>query len=229
MNAHWQSFVDDVPWFLDSHERTIVGPLAPPGSWSLPRAVADMFPQLADLLSNAHTSRVSLGTREYVLFSWETEGGIPTWLCPRPTPSPRSDLLPAHRALLAAFGGIVERSQEPVDTWLLNTNESLTDDEARHDATFITAYAWAFERVPGGIPIDHTSYYSISPEANGNTTLCHRRSGEVLLFAPDHSFDDVQVLAGCPPYTLYRRNGASTFVEWVEAVAEQWAAGSYEG
>ena len=222
MNAHWQSFTEDVPWFFSGTERTVVGRLTPPGGWRLPNTIASTFPHLAELLATAYTSNVEIDSRDYVLFSWESENGISTWLSPRASSSPPRDVLPAHRSLLATFGGIVERTGEPESTWLLNTNESLTEDEAANDATFLTAYAWAFEGVPGGIPIALTDYYSISREANGNTTLCHRRTGEVVLFAPDHSFDDVEVLEGCPPYSLYHRRGGRTFTEWVETVAQQW-------
>lgn len=221
VNSHWEAFIDEVPWFVDGGQPVAVGKLAAPGGWRPSDSIAAMFPHLADLLGSAHTSSVSIGPREYVLFSWSTAVGISTWLSPRPAFT-SADLLPAHRALLSAFGGIVERSGEPETTWLLNTTESLTEEEARFDATFITDYR-AFEGLPGGIPIDLPAYYSISREANGNTTLCHRQSGEVLLFAPDHSFDDIEVLEGCPPYTLYRRRGGRTFVEWVETVAQQWA------
>jgi len=145
LNAHWQSFTDDVPWFNERNERIVAGELTPPGRWRLPAPVAAAVPHLADLLASAHTSHVSVGARDYVLFSWETEAGIASWLSPRASPSPRDDLFPAHRALLTAFGGIAERSQEPETTWLLNTNESLTADEASHDATFIRSYEgmWA--------------------------------------------------------------------------------------
>jgi len=127
---------------------------------------------------------------------------------------------------LAEFGGITERAGEFEGQWLLNTNESLTADEAAHDAAFIRDCDWAFEEVPGGIPIDPGAYYSISREANGNSTLCHRTSGEVLMFAPDHSFTHLVPLEGCPEYTLYRINGAPGFVDWVEVVAQQWTKAS---
>ena len=224
MNEHWQSFTEDIPWFLDGNERVVAGDLAHPGKWRMPNALARTFPVLTDLLGSAYTSNVSIGSRHYVLFSWEGEHGISAWLSPRPSLSPTGELVPAHRDLLTVFGGITERANEPETTWLLNTNESLTNDEASNDATFIREYDWAFADVPGGIPIDLAAYYSISREANGNNTFCHRRHADVLLFAPDHSFDDVEPLEGCPPYTLYRRHGASTFVDWVEMVAEQWAS-----
>jgi len=136
----------------------------------------------------------------------------------------RPNIYPAHATLLRSFGGIVDRANEPEDTWLLNNNEVLTEREASYDSSFIEHYAWAFEETPGHIPIVTGDYYSIAREANGNDTLCHRRDRTVLLFAPDHSFDHVAPLAGCPDYTPYTREGASRFTEWVEVVARQWSS-----
>ena len=110
-------------------------------------------------------------------------------------------------------------------SWLLNHESALTEKEASHDATFIRDYAWAFEDAGCKIPIDLTAHYSIAREANGNTTLCHRSTGEVLLFAPDHAFDFVTPLEGCPEYTLYRIHGAPDLRHWVHAVARQWQQG----
>jgi hypothetical protein len=102
----------------------------------------------------------------------------------------------------------------------LNLNDALTEREASHDASFIKDYRWAFEDLV--LPIEPREYYSIAREANGNVTLCHRASGQVLMFAPDHSFDYLTELDGCPPYTLYTINGTGTFRDWVDAVAVQW-------
>jgi hypothetical protein len=184
--------------------------------------VSSHFPTLARLLAAAHLSSVAIDEDDYVLFSWEVRDGVLAWLSRPPEASPPATLFPAHRVLLETFGGIAERGGEFEGQWLLNTNDSLTFREASHDAGFIQDYAWAFESVPGGIPIDLASYYSISREANGNDTLCHRVTGELLLFAPDHSFRHLVPLAGCPEYTLYRINGAPYFVDWVEVVARQW-------
>jgi hypothetical protein len=126
-----------------------------------------------------------------------------------------------HRVLLTSFGGIVERSNEP-ESWIINHNDVLTEREAQHDATFIRAYAWAFEEKSGEIPIHLEQFYSIAVEANRNTTLCHRLSGEIVLFAPDHGFDYVEPFPGCPDYTLYRLVGAPRFCDWVNTVARQW-------
>jgi len=223
-NPHWERFATELAWFLPASKRLRIGALTPPGKWLPSERLAAVFPRLSRLLAKAHTSQVEIDDDEYVLFSWQGKTGISSWLSPPPNPTPDVPLLPIHRTLLAEFGGVTERSGEPDGSWLMNSNQSLTLHEARRDASFIVDYSWAFEEVAGGIPIRLADYYSISREANGNDTLCHRETGEVLLFAPDHSFEHLVPLPGCPPYTLYRMNGAATFTEWVETVAQQWLA-----
>ena len=222
MNPHWNAFAEDLFWFVKNRRHIDVGPLSHPGRWQPSRSLAVSFPVLARLLSAAHTSSIAIDGDEFVLFSWEDGDRIPSWLSPLPgAASP--GLLPAHSLLLKEFGGIVERGGEFEGQWLLNTNDALTSREAGHDASFIRDYEWAFQPQPGHIPIDVGAYYSICREANGNDTLCHRVSGEVLLFAPEHSFEHVVPFEGCPEFTLYRIKGGATFTEWVETVAGQWA------
>lgn len=222
MNPHWEAFARDLFWFVSDPTRFEVGELLPPGGWKVLPTVAALFPVLSQLLATAHTSAVVIDGEDHVLFSWQRADHVRSWLSPAPTTSAPATLFPAHRLLLGVFGGIIERGGEFAGQWLLNTIHSLTLQEASHDARFLDDYACAFESVPGGIPIDTSAYYSISREANGNTTLCHRLTGELLLFAPDHSFAHLVPLEGCPEYTLYRINGAPSLVDWVEVVARQW-------
>jgi hypothetical protein len=223
MTDHWQQFVDDVPWFVDGMQIREARSM-PRGSWR-PRSneFSGLFPELTRLLASSFVTNVVTTDGAYVLHSWEAEdGNARSWLCPPPHDRAPGDPYPAHRVLLESFGGVVERSNELEESWLLNHNAVLTAEEAGHDATFIEAYAWAFSDIPGGIPIDLRGYYSIAREANGNTTLCNRTTGEVLLFAPDHSFDHIVPLEGCPDYSLYRIPSAPTFEAWVAAVSRQW-------
>jgi hypothetical protein len=215
-DAIWQAFAAAVPWCDDA---TLHG-VQEPGSWSPCDAeFGEMFPNLDALLRRAAVLRVHIGRRRYDLFAWKSAEGFRCWLT-RLRRQPKSDLFADHRVLIRSFGGIVERSNEPSGTWLLNQNEALTDKEASHDATFLGDYAWAFSG--GRIPIDTRVHYSVAREANGNDTLCNRDTGEILLFAPDHSFSHVVALEGCPPFTLYRLPEAPRFRDWVETVAEQW-------
>jgi hypothetical protein len=172
------------------------------------------------LLTAADVTPVQIDANHYELLIWKTPGSSRSWLCPLPSVA-RPDLLADHRVLLESFGGIIERGNEPEATWLLNQTATLTAKEAQSDARFIRDCAWMFGS-SGAIPIDTAAYYSVSREANGNDTLCHRETGQILLFAPDHAFKHVTVLEDCPDYSLYRIDGAPDFRTWVEAIAEQW-------
>ena len=105
-----------------------------------------------------------------------------------------------------------------------STNDALTGREASHDASFINDYMWKFTNAGVDLPIQPSDYYSIAREANGNTTLCHRTTGHVILFAPDHAFDFVVPFDGCSEYALYNLNGIVTLRDWVDVVARQWLA-----
>ena len=225
-NVYWEQFLASAPWFLQRGQAAAVGTAAPPESWAPASGeFAQLFPAMEQVLRAAFVSPVAVDGRHYQLYSWpRVDGGSCGWLSPIPPVRPPAQLHPDHRVLLASFGGIVEASNEP-ESWILNHKDVLTEREAHHDGTFVQDYAWAFAEANAEIPIDVAQYYSIAREANGNATLCHRVTGEVVLVAPDHAFQHVQPYPGCPEYTLYRMDGAATFRDWVNTVAEQWHHG----
>ncbi|MBS2031110.1 MAG: hypothetical protein JST54_24625 [Deltaproteobacteria bacterium] len=224
IDQHWRAFLEELPWFLEPGEKAEVNNLRPAGSWSADEEFQAMFPVLSDLLRRAELTELTLEGAAHILFTWDGDTNPQSWLCPSPSSNPPSGLHPAHATLLRFFGGIVERANEPSGTWLLNQNDVLTAREAAHDASFLKDYEWAFSKSAGGIPIVLTDFYSIAREANGNTTLCHRRDGTILLFATDHAFKHVTPLAGCPEYSLYTLNGVERFAEWVNVIARQWSS-----
>jgi hypothetical protein len=217
-NPDWIAFTTDMPWFVEPGARVTVGDTKS-GVWRpQDRQFETAFPSLTELLRNARFTPVRVGAFEGQLVTWGRGEASRAWLCPS-TGEKVDGLFSDHQLLLRSFGGIVERANEP-ESWLLNHTAALTSAEAKHDASFINDYAWAFE--DSGIPIDLAAHYSIAREANGNTTLCERSNGGVLLFAPDHSFDHVTQLRDCPKFTLYELNGARTFREWVDVISRQW-------
>ena len=217
----WVEFTEAVPWFLNRDAAVEVATRRK--TRTLSPLAATLFPPLAKLLAMGSVTEVSVNGRQYELVAWDsTNGHRFGWLCLRPSANAPQDLHEDHRKLLASFGGIAERFNEPEDSWLLNLHDALTEREASHDASFIEDYKWAFDYAGVTLPIELSEYYSIAREANGNHTLCQRVSGEVLMFAPDHSFHHLTELEGCPEYTLYRINAGATFRDWVNAVAVQW-------
>lgn len=219
--SDWDAFSDAVPWFVDPNADVQVA--SRPVSRGLAPFAATIFPRLAELLAMATVTDVSINGAQYELVAWNSANCDRLgWLCLRPSIEPTQRLHEDHRILLGSFGGIVERFNEPEGTWLLNLNDVLTEREASHDASFIRDYAWAWEDAGLTLPINPSDYYSIAREANGNTTLCHRMNGQVLMFAAGLCFDHLSALEGCPEYTLYRISGVATFRDWVNTVAVQW-------
>jgi hypothetical protein len=223
VNQHWEEFTEEISWFLQPDQIAEVGVSLPPGSWTTASPEFDQFfPELYGILREAVVTPVAVAGVGYQLYTWlRRDGSRCCWLSPLASPIPPPSLHPDHSVLLRSFGGIVERSNEP-DWWVLNHNDVLTEDAARRDGTFIKDYAWAFEAASIDIPIDMEQFYAIAEEANGNITLCHRLSGAVVLFAPDHAFDYVEPFPGCPEYTLYRLPRALSFRDWVNTIAQQW-------
>lgn len=219
----WQTFVEAVPWFLATESDVKISKSQ--DGFDLPSSVVNVFPALAHLLAQSFVTNVEINNVQHYLHGFSARSGERFgWLCLESEAYDSKDTHPDHNLLLSAFGGIIERFNEPENTWLLNLNDALTAREASQDAGFIRDYMWAFDEAGVALPIDPTDYYSIAREANGNTTLCHRTTGKVILFAPDHSFDFVIPLSNCPEYTLYEIKGIATFRDWVESVAKQWLA-----
>ena len=205
--SDWVAFTESVPWFLDRDTAVVVSP--PRNRHALAPLAATLFPHLGKLLAKASVTDVSVNGARYELLAWDsTDEDRFGWLCMPPLENAPRNLHEDHRKLLASFGGIVERFNEPDDTWLLNLNDALTEREASHDGSFIQDYRYAFDDAGCTLPIEPTEYYSIAREANGNETLCHRVSGQLLMFAPDHCFEHLteRVVRHC---------------EWIPLIASQ--------
>ena len=214
----WEIFADATPWFVSKNATVVVTEgrcLKKTGTILQPQ-----FPSFATLVNKADVTEVVIDDVQHELLAWDSKDGERIgWICPSPPIEISGNVCAAHQLLLQHFGGVLERFNEPEDTRLLNHNSALTNLDSTHDASFLNDYSWAFD---GPIPIDQAAYYTIAREANGNTTICRRNDGSVLLFAPDHCFDDVTPLDDCPELTLYTINEVATLTEWVESISRQW-------
>ena len=145
------------------------------------------------------------------------------WLCLPPENRPFEGVHPIHQHFLSVCGGIVERFGEST-SWWNNQDEVLTAAAARRPlAPVLRDYAWLWHEDGLQMPIEPSDYHVVAVEANGNLTLAHGSSGHLLLFAPDHAFDGVTPLPGCPRYSLMTLDDAPDLAAWIELCAKAWS------
>jgi hypothetical protein len=216
----WEQFVQHTPWFTDPGEVTVVGDEIP---WSRDRL--ESLPRLSTLLEAASLTTLSISGTPYELIAWGPADQRRGWLCnPPPAPDP-VHVHETHRLFWSMCGGIVERFGEP-SSWWLNQNDILAAAAAHTRVSKVLGdYRWIWDDAGLGVPVEPDDYYTVAVEANGNLTLAHRHSGELLLFAPDHAFPRVTPLPGCPPYSLLTIDGVPDLSSWIEECAAAWLKG----
>jgi hypothetical protein len=193
--------VADVSWVLEPSQTAEVGAARP---WT--RGPVDGLPELSALLESATLTPIRVGAADHELLAWGPAAERRGWLCAPPVHDEPVAVHQLHRSLWTSFGGIVERFGEP-ESWWLNQDQVLTAAAANTDLE---------------LPIETDEYYVVAEEANGNLTLAHRESGRLLLFAPDHDFDGVTPLPGCPPFSLLTIDDAPDLASWIEVCARAW-------
>ncbi|WP_218920459.1 hypothetical protein [Lentzea guizhouensis] len=127
------------------------------------------------------------------------------------------------RRFWSVCGGVVEWFAEPKTWWYCHT-EVLTVSAARHGlASVVAEYEWMWRDAGLVVPVEAMrSYVTVAIEANGIMTAAHRDTGDLVLFAPDHSFDGVTPLRGSPPLSLYGFDEVPDVAAWVEVCARAW-------
>lgn len=192
------------------------------------------LPVLSALLARATVTPVTLGgSAPFEVLAWDGPTGRRGWLCRPARPGGTPPVLPLHRDLWAVLGGIVDVVAAPEhlngsgadDTrWSENHQEVLTPVSAGSErfVSSLDAYGWIWEDADLEVPLDPTAWYVVAQEANGNLTVAHRETGQVLLFAPDHAYGGITELEGSPPYSLYTFDDAPDLAAWIELSAGQW-------
>jgi len=212
----WERFCADKSWFLRPGQSAVAGE---PRPWD--RAPVDGLPHLSALLESALLTPVSVGDDSYELLAWGPPDDRRGWLCLPPRDGDVA-VAPVHRRFWAVCGGIVEHFGGPA-SWWDNQDEVLTPAAAREPfGDALDAYSWVWEQDGRTVPIDAGDYYAVAVEGNANLTLARRDDGRLLLFAPDHAFDGVTPLAGCPPYSLLTFDDMPDLGTWIEVCAAAW-------
>lgn len=211
--SDWEQFLDEVPW-IRRDETVVVGEAQP---WN--RGPIQGLPVLSSLLESATITRVSVAGEPHELLAWGPRTDRRGWLCRPPRRHVSDEVHPLHRVFWSVCGGITEWMGEP-GYWWQAQECVLTVSAARTDpAEVLDACRWLWEDAGLAMPIKPADYYPAAVEANGNLTLVHRQNGQILLLAPDHAFDGVTPLPGCPPYSLYTIDDVPDLASWIETSA----------
>lgn len=214
--SDWDRFLECVPWFVQPGQSVVVGSPAP---WS--RGSVPDLPVLSALLASAAVTPVAVAGRSYELLAWGPDGSRCGWLCAPPQDSAGAPEF--LERLWRVFGGTVEQFGGPSTLWL-NQEKVLTVSATMTSvADVIVDYGWAWENKGLVVPVEEMrTYVTVAIEGNGNLTAAHRETGHLVLFAPDHAFDDVTPLPGSPEYSLYSFDLLPDVSSWAEVCAAAW-------
>lgn len=219
-------FKQEISWFIEPMDKVDLATAIPNFSITF----ISTFPTLHKLLSQATVLEVRLtrknNTAYYKLFSWTDKNNLKSgWLCKFETDEQELQILEEHQLLLDNLGGIQESyTQIETENEILTDNQNFifTKSECRKGLEDWTELYDETCNDEGLEKINTMDLICFASEANGNETFYDLKTKQILLFASDHSFDNVEVLKGQPEYTFYTINGVTTFVNYVEVLAQQW-------
>ncbi|WP_214482225.1 hypothetical protein [Bacillus sp. SM2101] len=224
MNKDVEEFLSDITWCFKEREKIeIIGEK----SFQCSAEFEGTFPQLTKLLSKARITVIQYGNVNYELFGWKHNVSSQSlgWLCLEPLKGQNinKSLHPNHSVLLQNFGGITERWNEPLDTWLVNLNNALTYENIKVGfGSMEDIFQELCEEEGVEIKVNTSDFISFAFEANGNITMYHKISGKVLMYAHDHNFEHLISFSNYPEYTLYEIESCETLNDWIENIASQW-------
>lgn len=224
-NIDFQKFTECISWFFETDDNLEFVD----SKFVSSEIFKFTFPKLNYLMSKSRVLDIKLtsGNKiiQYKLYSWTSlENQNSGWLCKIENQEIDIKILEEHKILLGNIGGIME-------TYYLGENnvQKLTNNQ-KFLFTKSKCSKWLYwedyyvelcknERVQ---KIITTELVCFVVEANGNATYYDLENKQVFLFAPDHSFKNVEILDGQPEYTFYKIKGIENFTDYVEVLSQQW-------
>lgn len=225
----FENFKQEVSWFVGQNDSVEIKHII---SKTFSPEFIKTFPILYQLLLES-TSILSVDITtsknkksNYYLYTWTDKNGLKCgWLCKAEQIHTEIDVLSEHQLLLDEMGGIKETYHSfDTETEILTDNQNfifIKSELTKGLGDWIDLYDQVCkdENVK---QIDTKDLICFVQEANGNETFYDSNTKQVLLFATDHSFENVEVLKGQSEYTFYTINRVKTFVDYVEVLAQQW-------
>ncbi len=223
MNRDFESFKSDITWFIKPTDNIVL--MDTLTNYSLTETFQSNFPTLTKLIQKARVLNLTINSQPYRLFSWTNKDNNSCGWLNKLESNDSSDieLLGEHKLLLNEIGGIQESYNQPESSLTNNQNFLFIKSECTNGIGGWDDYYQMMCEEENKSQIDFKDFVCFVQEANGDVTLYDKDSKEVMLFAHDHSFENVEFLENQPEYTFHRINGIKTFVDYVEKLANEWA------
>lgn len=182
------------------------------------------FPKLSLLIKKARISNIKVDNQDYILFAWNNqENHICGWLNKIENEENEAlELINEHQLLLKNIGGIQESFNSPENSFCNNQNFMFINSECFKGIGEYEDYYTSACEEENFEKIDFSNFLSFAYEANGALTMYNSSSKEVFLFSHDHSFDNVSFVKNQPEYTFHSFKNVTTFIDYVEELANQW-------
>ncbi|MBP2618134.1 hypothetical protein [Chryseobacterium jejuense] len=220
MNKDFKAFKEHLSWLIHPSQIDTVSET----EISLSPKFTDTFPILTDLISQARVLNLDIDHQPHRLFSWTNKNNeIFGWLNKtEPDFTSPFPLIEEHKLLLDEIGGIQESFNQPHPSLSNNQEFMFIGSNCSLGINDWDDHYEELCKSENKLPIDYKDFISFIIEANGNTTVYDAQTKEVFLFAHDHAFDNVFFLKNQPEYTFHKFHHITYFVDYVEALAQEW-------
>lgn len=222
MNKDFEAFTKDISWFIKESDK--VDFLDTASEFQLSENFQITFPVLTKLIKQARILNLNINSQSYKLFSWTNKNNLSCgWLNKiEKNPKTTLNLIDEHKLLLSEIGGIQESYNQPEPSLCNNQNYMFIESECEIGICGWDEYYEEMCKEENKDQIDFKDFICFAQEANGDVTLYNPDNKEVMLFAHDHSFDNVTFLENQPEYTFHKINNITNFVDYVETLATEW-------
>lgn len=220
MNTDFEAFKEHLSWLIHPSQIDTVSE----AEIKLSQKFTNTFPVLTDLISQARVLNLEVDHQPYRLFSWTNKNNESFGWLNKAEPDFTSALpfIEEHKLLLNEIGGIRESFNQPKSSLSNNQEFMFLGSECSSGMNDWEDYYEDLCKNENKTPINYKNFISFVLEANGNSTVYDPQTKEVFLFAHDHAFDHVDVLENQPEYTFYQIHNIRYFVDYVEALAQEW-------
>ena len=223
MDIDFEAFKNDITWFIKPNDKVEL--FSSSLSFTLTNKFQATFPKMTNLIQRSRVLNLTINSQQFRLFSWTNKDNKSFGWLNKIESENTSDmeLIEEHKLLLNEIGGIQESYNQPENSLTNNQNFLFLKSQCKKGIGGWDDYYEMMCEEDNKPQIDYKDFICFVQEANGDVTLYDKYTEAVLLFAHDHSFDNVELLENQAQYTFHRINGIKTFTDYVEQLATEWS------